>query len=137
MNNSREAVVGSVVIKSDITENFLSNVLIAGFDGQYGGCYYWADNVKISSNNAPDILDEIWFSVSLTVSDDDSNETHNITHDSMVESIQKILDETITVSSDIYDSIRDGVKYNDAGYVDAAGADVIVQVATFGEIVYS
>ena len=129
-------VVGNVNITIDITERMVSDILISALDNPYGGSRYWVQNVRIKGNDAEDILDEIWYSATFEDSYGDHNPKYFVNAEKVVAAIQNILSNNITVSPVICDTLSKAIRENDAGYVDADVADVILQVAVLGEIVY-
>lgn len=96
---------------------FLDDIRITAFEG---GINYWA---KISGNRVKD--------------PDDPNSQWVALTDSKIEAgIALVKHLTFQVNNDILASILLGDRNNDAGEIDIECADVIVQAAVFGEIVY-
>ena len=139
--NMNETVVGTVVLNAEVTEGFVSDILYTALDGAYGGSNYWATDVKFKTNGADDILERIcetaYFIDGLSEDADGEGKSFVINHDKILYSLQKILNEDITLNQAIYGNILGAVKENDAGYIGADEADVILQVACFREIVYN
>lgn len=106
---------------------FLSDVIIGAVEGGTG---YWA---QVSGYH--------W-------SDDDPSATEVIFHDmedgteypmdidKVASAIGKLRAGGVQVNATTLASILEGDKENDGGMIDAGDADIIVQVACFGEIVY-
>lgn len=134
--NKTQNIVGTVSFDIDIYEDFVSDIIIGALDNPYGGSRYWVDNVKVKSNGAKDILDEVFFSATFDDSYADHPTHYFVDADKIVKAIQTILSNTLTISSSIYDMLAKAVRENDAGYIDADVADVVLQVAVLGEIVY-
>lgn len=131
----------TITIKHDLSTEFIGDVLVTAFDGQYGGCWYWAEwapeainlfTVEVSGGTA-------WSGVSIRRQREfcEPEERFTLMVDAgiIVKGIQKILNEG-NVNNAIVESIRRGVADDDAGEIDADAADVIVQVGLFGEVVY-
>ena len=38
-----------ISVEMEFSEEFLSNILITGFDAHYGGCWYWAGPDRVHS----------------------------------------------------------------------------------------
>lgn len=64
------------------------------------------------------------------------DESLEITIETIAKGINQIIKCEKHVNSGLYTAIARGNKENDAGEIDADAADVIVQVALFGEIIY-
>jgi len=130
-----KTVLGKVNISVDITEKLASDILMTAFDSHYGSSNYWASLVSIDNNGASDILDEIWYSVKFTEPDEpDTN--YVVDGNKIVSAISKILNNEVEAAPYIVEYLQQAVANDDAGYADGDVADVIVQVASMGEIVY-
>lgn len=134
--NKNETVVGTVVINTEVTKEFVSDILYTALDGGYGGSYYWITDVKFKTNGAEDIMERICETAYFIDALSENSKSFVIDHDKILYSLQKILNEDITINQAIYGNILSGVKENDAGYIGADEADVILQVACFREIIY-
>ena len=123
----------TVSLQHELSTEFLSDVLIAAFDGGYGGSNYWLksfDHLRKSEDG------EQWLEVVVTPEDyDDPDAPRSITHGDLARGIQTILD-TRRTDWFIFEYVNAAVTEDDAGHIDAEAADVIVQYATFSEIVY-
>jgi len=129
-------IAGSVNITIDITERMVSDILISALDNPYGGARYWVQNVRVKSNDAEDILDEIWYSATFEDSYGDHNPKYFVNGEKVIAAIQDILNQNVTTSQIICDTLSKAIREDDAGYVDADVADVVLQVAVLGEIIY-
>lgn len=129
-------IAGSVNITIDITERMVSDILISALDNPYGGARYWVQNVRVKSNDAEDILDEIWYSATFEDSYGDHNPKYFVNGEKVIAAIQDILNQNVTTSQIICDTLSKAIREDDAGYVDADVADVVLQVAVLGEITY-
>lgn len=129
-------IAGSVNITIDITERMVSDILISALDNPYGGARYWVQNVRVKGNDAKDILDEIWYSATFEDSYGDHNPKYFVNGEKVIAAIQNILNQNVTTSQVICDTLSKAIREDDAGYVDADVADVVLQVAVLGEITY-
>lgn len=96
-----------------------------------GGIDYWLSRITVARNKQLDQIENI-----LVKPDERDSDFKLIDHPTAVYAIQRLLEGEVEVSETIKQSIYQAVVENDASYIDADGADVIVQVAAFGEIVY-
>jgi hypothetical protein len=109
-------------------EQFLADVIITAVEGGTGywataADYHWSDDEPTTTR------------VKLTPEDDREAE-YLVDIDVIAKGISEIKREVHSCRSDIRESILAGDRDNDAGVIDADGADVIVQIALFGEVVY-
>lgn len=134
-----------IKVRAELTADFLSSILITAFDGDHGGSWYWADRnpaadswLKVKEEGALG-SGQLWLSASVidkaeleewmaTKEPDDPHkvEVFNVTHSSMVDGIQDLID---AGNEELQQAIFDA----DAGMIDADLADAIVQQALFGE----
>lgn len=130
-----------------LSEDFLSSILITAFDADYGGCWYWAepygdDAWDIDSVKTGD--DALWRSVRVKLREPCGKESVDTTAGSFgllcdyraLESGLLFAIGRNGVNHVIRDSIFRGVVEDDAGEIDAIGADVIVQMGLFHELIY-
>lgn len=107
-----------------ITEDqFLDLVDTAGY-----AIGYWADRAEVHWG-ATDKKYSVW-------EDDDDNTRHDITPAMVEQAMVDIHTGKIDVRRDIVKSITDAILAGDCDDIDGEAADVIIQVAAFGEIVY-
>lgn len=107
-----------------ITEDqFLDLVDTAGY-----AIGYWADRAEVHWG-AADKKYSVW-------EDDDDNTRHDITPDMIEQAMVDIYTGKIPVSKGILDSVTSAIMEEEYGEVDGDAADVIIQIAAFGEIVY-
>lgn len=114
----------SVVTEAD---QFSKDVIVTARCGAIG---YWAQEVGYYASIGAMMIDEF---------DEETGETtdsHVVNAASIREAINSILLGSVSVNRDIAMCIWQGNKDKDAGMIDADAADVIVQVACFGQIVY-
>jgi hypothetical protein len=136
MSYMNDTIVGTVVLNAEVTEGFVSDILYTALDAYYGGSDYWVTNVKFKTNGADDIMERICQTAYFEDALSEDNKSFVVDPDKVLYSLQKILNEDITLNQTIYGNILRAVKENDASYVGADEADVILQIACFREIVY-
>ena len=124
-----------VVMTLDVSEDFLSNVLITAFDANYGGCWYWARPSEVAGDPWQ-INEGVWWCVYIEDREDDWEGTYLVNHPVIVTGIQNILDGRVQINDGLFRALLTGLREDDAGVVDADVADCIVQAGVFGEIVY-
>jgi hypothetical protein len=132
-----DIVIGQVTINMNITERMVSDILITAFDGHYGACHYWATVDKIVTNDAEDLLDEVWYSA--VIRDNEAEEDALITIDekSIIRGIEGLLTASSSLGLSIGQSLMKAIATNDAGYIDGDVADCVVQIAALGQVTYS
>jgi hypothetical protein len=107
---------------------FLSDVFIIALEG---GISYWADVTKVER-----VVD---LHAGMEVRDNEDREApwHYVGRQALRTAINTIIhDRALAIRSDLRRDIYSAWIDLDAGQIDAEGADVIVQVAAFGEIVF-
>ncbi len=131
----------TITMTKTLPDGFLSDVLITAFDGSYGGCWYWA-KPDLRRNDGRWLTtgpDGTWQSCLITLDPEGSTSCAErlmqeagvlVNHDVIAQGITKAL------ADGRYPSINEAVLTVDAGCIDADDADVIVQLAVFGEVVY-
>lgn len=125
-----------------ITTEFLSDILVTAFDGNYGGCWYWCE-----PHESPDIVgrqdspaqgnhEDIWLSVSVV---DNNNKdkgkhgkTYTINHAILMKGIKAILHD----GKMDRDLLVRAIATNDSSDLDADWADTIVQYGLWGKEIY-
>ena len=110
---------------------FISDIFDTAFEG---GINYWCSEAKTTYDGEGDERHIV--SAILTDAEADDGNAIKLTQELTVEALAKIIDGTFKCRSDIRDAITRAVFENDGGYIDADGADVIVQFAVFKELVY-
>lgn len=104
----------------DGRSEFVTDIITTAFGG---GINYWADieNGKIREYDDEGPVDE-WIA---------------ITPDLVEHGIALVKESSFQVREDILAAVLLGDRNNDAGEIDIEAADVIIQAAVFGSIVYS
>lgn len=111
----------------DTRKQFLEDILNTALHG----IGYWA-NVRTMADD-----DEERVKSSNFIYDMDDPSTKWVFDANLVETgIAKVLSPGFLITEDVLKSILWGNHMNDAGEIDIIGADVIIQAATLGEIVY-
>lgn len=65
-----------------------------------------------------------------------ADSTHTVTIEVIARGINKVIDKNFSMNTQMQNNMRLANKENDAGYIDAYDADMIVQVGLWGEAVY-
>lgn len=116
MNNNE----ATVTISRTITPEFIDDVITTACEG---GINYWADSFTRT-------LDRI------RIVESEDGTTHHLTITPLVNAMGAIINGMVPINSATRTEITEGVFTNDAGMIDALGADAIVQVAVFGRLTY-
>lgn len=105
--------------------------------GYYSGIGYWA--VKMEQ-------DDEARTVTITENEEGENAVHVLTYDKIEATFWKLADSwqdlkvNSTIRSYFYKAVSDGIEDGkgdiDSGHMDADAADVLIQFACFGELVY-
>lgn len=128
----------TVQIPVELTDQFLSDVLVTAFDGAYGGCWYWAEPDGEGAYQI-DPRRDVWCRVRIVERGDPteispaSRRHFEVTHELLAAGMEKILrSEVLPARGDL----RAAILEQDGGNIDAGDADTIVQIACFGDLVY-
>lgn len=116
-------------------DEFLSNLLITAFDGQYGSSWFWAEAV------GKDWLTEVvgddellWKSCHIIEKEPHTENARRksavIDHNALGRGIMLLL------QHEGYTNLKIALLERDSGQIDANGADTIMQFTVFGEEVY-
>jgi len=138
----KSTVVGVVTTTLPVTAHMVDAVLVGAFDGSYGASYYWAEAVDIKVNKPEngDILDELWYEVLIRENEDVANPEFNpvytVNADAIARAFQAFVGEEPPANTSITGYIQRALRENDPGYIDADCADVLVQIAVFGRLIY-
>jgi hypothetical protein len=121
------------MVSIDLPSEFLSDILITAFDGDYGGSWYWAtpamDNWLVTDDTLDEIGHRLWWSVYVAEREDSSGNQWLVTRGTVLLGIQRAIE-------DAYPGVVQAVIEKDAGQFDATLADIVVQFGVFGEVVY-
>lgn len=134
--------MASISFKRELPAEFLGDIMVTAFDGQYGGCWYWASpNTRdgewlIVNDEGAKASDQIWLEARIQ-DNEDPDEQWMVNHDVLAKGIERILDGTVEVGRELLGSISQAVQDTDNADIDALGADLIVQAGLFSEQVYA
>lgn len=110
-------------VQQVLSASFIEDVVITAIEG---GINYWATSIH----------DEFG-ALHFELQDTPEKGRLTVTYEMVAEAIQRLVNyEQTLAGSYIFDQIFGAVMRHDAGGIDASGADVIVQVAALGEVVY-
>lgn len=125
-----------------LREEFLTDVLVTAVEGAIG---YWSrageytTDVPIDDRGVTLYIDDVdeqdVFTKVLNAENVDLVVTR-VTLADIATGINRVIDPTFKVRDDIRQIVRHAVRHNDGGDIDAEIADVIIQAAVFGEIVF-
>ena len=138
----KSTVVGEVTMTLPVTAHMVDAVLVGAFDGSYGASFYWADvlNIKVTKPESGDILDELWYEVTLRenedVADPKNAPVYTVNAKNITRAFHKFAKDKSPVNESITGYIQRALRENDPGYMDADCADVLVQLAVFGRLIY-
>lgn len=139
----------SIDIPVSLAPDFLGDILVTAFDGQYGGCWYWAGS---GEKPWPEIQKDSanWETVYIKFDVEDCPTEAQIAQyvkDIATGGVKVGVEEIsvgiarILTSEDYSDGlkarVREACVESDAGEIDANDADCIVQEALFGKQVYA
>lgn len=142
----------TVKVERELSKGFIGDILVTAFDGQYGGCWYWAKPAGrfwLSSEQNPDNPEpaySYWTRAHIRSQDpigiaslDQKQEAGWFTVDAEAIriGIQKILDqdEHARIDDNLREQVYRSVLEGDAD-IDVDAADCIVQVGLFGRLVF-
>jgi hypothetical protein len=111
-------------------EQFLSDILTTAVEGGIG---YWAEVCDIVSDDVQNVL-------SFKVRDFEASPSEpwkEVTLQGIEEAITLVKEEKVKIGKFTRNDILFADCDQDAGMIDAEAADVLVQIAAFGEIIYS
>lgn len=123
-----------ITVTRELTDEFVSDVLIVAFDGSLGACWYWS---KPAPTQWLAVVDDKWKQVLIT--EPESNEPNKVllVDESVVQrGIQLLIEHKVGINNDLFVHLMTAVLEGDAGEVDADVADCIIQAGLFGQIVY-
>jgi hypothetical protein len=101
---------------------FLKDILITAVEG---GINSWCTCRRYDPDNGV-----------VEVREDDTLEWRLITIDTIAHGVTLITSKRVPIREDLLKDVTSGSRENDAGYIDADGADCVVQIALFNELVY-
>jgi hypothetical protein len=108
-------------------EQYLDDILTTAVEGgigywSFGRNYVWSDDGPTS--------------VEIKQDDEDDDTWHTVDRSAIRKGITRLLSGDMKVHESYVDMLRKADRHNDAGDIDAEIADLIVQAAVLGDIVY-
>lgn len=119
-----------MAVRSVERAEFLDDVITTAVEGGTG---YWA---VVHAYKWVDLKPGEVYAVIEEIEDPQAPGRHRIDADLIARGIGRVLYPGFRIRADLCELIRAADREADAGLIDADGADVIVQAALFGEIVY-
>lgn len=135
---TNDDVIATVMIKQDITREFINDLMCTAFDSAYGGCLYWIADSTVHLNGKSGYIGEsvgvdyyhdviaAGGSMTLYVNEEweDGVDNYTLTMDKVIEGIQKYA---------MFPRVHLAQLIEDH---DATDADCIVQLGLWKEIIY-
>ena len=118
--------MATLQIDYDLTATDFSDII----DTAMMACSYWLADAEFYEPH-----DDGDPEAKLTVKSEDG-EIAEVNQAKIEEAINKVLSGKLDVSPSICNDIRSAIVEDDYGYIDSYAADVLLQVACFGEVVY-
>jgi hypothetical protein len=118
----------TIKVERELTSEFIGDILVTAFDGSYGGCWYWCRPagdgwLTVEGDSGEDYWKEV------EIYEDEENKALVVSPDVIALGFQRAIDNN-------YPWAFEAVVSMDAGLIDSLGADVVVQLGLFGEVVY-
>jgi hypothetical protein len=102
-----------------------------------GGINYWAMVHKYKHQNPNGGEDLNGFSATVSdVEEDGPLVTFEINKETIIKGFSMIMDPEFKIANDLREDISNAIKEKDGSYIDASGADAVVQAGIFDEIVF-
>ncbi len=115
-----------------VDAQFMGDILTTFVETSPWSWYDWELNSLIRSVKMPWLEDHTVTQATFTIEE----ETHFIDFEMVAKGLRWVLDDLHSIIDPQAKSISRAVRDNDSGEIDAEGADIIVQYALFGELVY-
>lgn len=136
-----------IEIEAPVSEEFLGDILVCAFDGNYGSSWEWSRpgcedwlvtsegswkevRVRFDVEDAPSLALQMDYRAQIRAGG------VKISYEEVTVGIARILSDERNYTDKFRANIRQAVAENDAGMIDAIDADCIVQEALFGRQVY-
>lgn len=147
----------TIKVERVLKPEFLSDILITAFDGQYGGCWDWAEPVPnvewpVLGGAVGNHMDEQWWlavQVRVKTKDEptgnpvfDREDGFVIDHEALGVGLSRIINSDYLnagngeTAEGLRENITAAVFEQDAGMIDAYDAQAIVQAAAFGKVIF-
>lgn len=117
-------------IKRTISDEMIDNIFSAAF---HDGIVYWCPKAD------PAHKENLYVSATLFEDEEETGKNmkeHQIDGPKIIAAMKRIIEGETPVRIDIRDYILNAVIDTDAGHIDSECADVIFQIACFGEVKY-
>lgn len=152
MTDTDTKIAYTVMTRLEVPEELLEAIMVTAFDGDYGGCWYWAQPAKLDDGESwlevrhrvgrdEQTEDTAWLSAKITDAEyaDPGTPVLHVTYATLVLGMQRMLDENLTHSywSHKAPIIQQAILDSDGGMIDADLADNIVQQGLFDKQIYS
>jgi hypothetical protein len=118
-----------ITVACQVSLQTLADIIVTAVEG---GIDYWSQIVVYKWTEGP----EHTMADIIEIGDGDENKPHHIDCETIQRGITRILNGNVGIRSDLHEQVSRGVREDDAGHVDADGADCIVQAGLFSELVY-
>ena len=127
-----------ITLKAEVTDDFLSDIMITAFDATYGGAWYWCKPNRrkepwLTTNGAAEASETVWYKVEILecedVNDPDAVEW-TVDFDVLKKGIHLMLDKAM--SEHLYTAVVE----QDCSNIDAEIAEMVVQCGLFDGIIY-
>lgn len=112
-----------------LNEDMVDQILVTAFDGSYGGSNYWADLLELKKESHPYGRSDMWSEVLIQERED--GEKHKVDKERLARGLKLYIEKGMISEGHLADTIQ-----SVATDFDANDADVIVQLAVFGEVTY-
>lgn len=122
----------NVSIQRQLSEEFMSDVLTTAIEG---GSNYWLKEPEAVQKALVKRQRSGPVSISFTWMDAEEPQEKTVDLAALAGAVQRVVSEGL-MRDDLRDSVLHAVASGDAGSIDADGADALLQIAAFGEIVY-
>lgn len=126
----------AITITIDVPDSTCAAIICTAFEsGQYG-IGYWACAEDVQ-HGSEDPLDDLYYkSITLVDAEEAEDWKHVVDYAAIRRGLQAVLSPGFKVNPTMRGYVQSGVVGDNLGDIDGDAADVIVQAACFGEIVY-
>lgn len=147
-----ESDPGDLTLRVEVTpeKQFWSDLMVTAFDGQYGGCWYWAtpanDNwLHTEAMVAGHDVENLWTATDIKLKeplgdplmDQMFNDGYRVTWHTLCWGFKYALRGTDAYGQPAgYSDLQKAMLQQDPGEVDADAIDVLVQMGVFGQVIF-
>lgn len=134
----------TISVPVEVSDNFLSELLVTAFDGHYGACWYWCEHVNTDVIGRGQRLaqgdhEDIWVSVTvddtMNVDEAGNGSRYKVDYDILMRGLRHVM-ENPDVGDKLRDFVQTALREGDTGLLDAGLADRIVQLGLFAAVPY-